>query len=170
MMDSWDSETQAASTATASVSTMHIRQEHHVHASRIVVWDILTRRIDDWWRHPYRIQEGDGAMRLDLRPHGSLTEHWDDHGFAAWGYVSHLDPGRTLEFTGPCGMGTVHGVYSFHLEDRDEGVVVTLTHDAFGVLRENVRHDLDEAWRLMLLRLKELAEGELAYGADARRV
>jgi uncharacterized protein YndB with AHSA1/START domain len=169
-MDSWDTEAQAAAAVTASVTTMHIRQELDVNASRRVVWDILTRRIDDWWRHPYRIQESDGTMRLELRPHGSLTEHWDDHGFAAWGQVSHLDPGRTLEFTGPCGMGTVHGMYAFHLEDRDEGVTVTLTHDAFGVLRESVQHDLDEAWRLMLLQLKELAEGELAYGADARSI
>jgi hypothetical protein len=169
-MDSWDTEAQAAAVVTTSVTTMHIRQELDVNASRRVVWDILTRRIDDWWRHPYRIQEGDGTMRLELRPHGSLTEHWDDHGFAAWGQVSHLDPVRTLELTGPCGMGTVHGMYAFHLEDRDDGAILTLTHDAFGVLRENVQHDLDEAWRLMLLRLKELAEGELAYGADARTI
>lgn len=166
-----DTSTTTRTTGTEQpVTTMRIRHEQVIAADRGVLWDILTRRIDDWWRHPYRIQEADGVMQLELRPHGSLTERWPEHGFATWGQVSYLDPGTMLELTGPCGMGAVHGVFSFHLEDRDGGVLVTLTHDAFGVLREDVQRDYDAAWRIMLARLAELAEGRLAYGADARTI
>lgn len=169
-MDSWDTETQAAVGTTPDVTSLHIRQEHHVEARRHAVWDIITRRVDDWWSHPYRIQDRDSTMRLDLAPHGGLTERWPDNGFATWGQVSQLDPGTTLELTGPCGMGAVHGVFTLHLQDREGGVLLTLTHDAFGPIREDVQRTFEEAWQMMLARLKELAEGELAYGADARAI
>lgn len=169
-MDSWDTEVQAASGMTPGVTTLHIKQEHHIEASRRAVWDILTRRIDDWWSHPYRIQDRDSTMRLQLSPYGSLAEHWDDDGFATWGHVSQLDPGIALELTGPCGLGAVHGVYTFYLQDRDGGVLLTLTHNAFGPMREDVQRTFEEAWGHMLARLKELAEGKLAYGADARTI
>lgn len=169
-MDHRDTDPQEGRASDREVTSMHIREEALVGARREVVWSILTRRLDDWWRHPYRIQEGDGAMNLQLGPHGSLTERWGKDGFATWGQVSLLEPGSTLELTGPCGMGAVHGVFSFHLEERDDGVLLTLTHDAFGVIREEIQGDYEEAWRMMLLRLKELAEGELAYGADARTI
>ena len=149
---------------------MRIRQEYRIEASRRVVWDILTRRVDDWWTHPYRVEERDSRMRLELEPHGGLVEHWADNGFAAWGQVSQLDPGITLELTGPCGMGAVHGVYTFHLQDEDGGTTLTLTHDAFGAVREEVQQTFEEAWGAMMGRLKELAEGELAYGANARTI
>lgn len=152
------------------LATMHIRQECQIEAQPQAVWSILTRRVDDWWRHPYRIQEDDGTMRLQLGPQGSLSEHWGESSFASWGHVSMIDPGRTLELTGPCGMGAVHGVFSFHLEDRGDSVLLTLSHDAFGAIREGIQRDYEEAWRLMLTRLKDLAEGELAYGADARTI
>lgn len=152
------------------LATLHIRHELPVRATRDAVWSILTLRVDDWWRHPYRIQEGDGKMRLKLVPHGILSEHWGESGFASWGQVSLIDPGHTLELTGPCGMGAVHGVFSFHLEDQDDGVRLTLTHDAFGAIRDGVQGDYEEVWRLMLGRLKELAEGEFAYGANARTI
>lgn len=169
-MEHRDTDPQEGHANGRTITSMHIRQETQVGARRDTVWSILTRRVDDWWRHPYRIQEGDGAMRLQLGPHGALSEHWGKDGFATWGHVSLLEPGTTLELTGPCGMGAVHGVFSFHLEDRDDGVLLTLSHDAFGVIREEVQGDYEEAWRLMLRHLKELAEGELAYGADARTI
>lgn len=169
-MDSWDSELQTSAGAATGVAAMHIRDEIEIDASRHAVWDILTRRTDDWWSHPYRVQDRDSAMRLELVPHGSLSEQWSDGGFATWGQVSQLDPGITLELTGPCGMGAVHGVYTFHLEDRETGVVLTLTHDAFGPLREDVERTFKDAWRAMLERIKALAEGQLAYGADARTI
>jgi uncharacterized protein YndB with AHSA1/START domain len=149
---------------------MHIRRDQHVHASRRAIWEIITRRIDDWWSHPYRVEDRDSRMHLDLRPHGSLVEHWADKGFAAWGQVSQLDPGTTLELTGPCGMGAVHGVYTLHLQDHEGGVLLSLAHDAFGPIQENVQRTFEEAWGAMLARMKELAEGELAYGADARTI
>lgn len=170
MVEGHDTNTQTLDNGTQGLTSMHLRHELDIDASRQAVWDILTRRIDDWWRHPYRIEEGDGTMRLQLAPHGSLSEHWKDNGFATWGQVSHMDPGTTLELTGPCGMGAVHGVFTFHLEDRGDGVVLSLTHDAFGVIREAVQDDYEQSWQIMLNRLKELAEGKLAYGANARTV
>jgi uncharacterized protein YndB with AHSA1/START domain len=169
-VDSLDTEIQVTNGSTSAVMAMHIRQEHLIDASRRAVWEIITRRIDDWWSHPYRVEDRGSRMQLELVPHGSLVEHWADDGFAAWGQVSQLDPGTTLELTGPCGMGAVHGVYTFHLQDRDGGVLLTLTHDAFGPIREDVQRTFEEAWGVMLARLKELAEGELAYGANARTI
>ena len=169
MVDSLDTGIQVPDGHVPGVMAMHIRQEQHINASRRAVWEIITRRIDDWWSHPYRVEDRGSTMRLELEPHGSLVEHWAD-GFAAWGQVSQLDPGRTLELTGPCGMGAVHGVYTLHLQDREGGVLLTLTHEAFGAIREEVQHTFEEAWQVMLARLKELAEGELAYGANARTI
>lgn len=169
-MDNRDSEQPAPSGTLQGVSVMHIRQEHHIAASRPAIWDLLTRRIDDWWSHPYRVQDRDSMMRLEMAPHGSLSEQWGDDGFATWGQVSQLDPQTTLELTGPCGMGAVHGVYTFHLLDQEDGVLLTLTHDAFGPIRDDVQRTFEEAWEMMLARLKELAEGRFAYGADARTV
>lgn len=153
---------------TASISTMHIEQKHQIAASRHVVWELLTIRINDWWQHPFRIYEGPAQVQLDLRPLGALAEFWQDNGFAMWGHVSHVDPGITLELTGPCGMGAaVHGVFSFHLEDRDGGVLLTLVHDAMGVLRSELRETYEYGWNTMMTTLRTLAEGELPYGAGA---
>ena len=169
-MDYLNTELQSPASTSQGVTSMHIRQEIAIEAPRQTLWDLLTCRIDDWWTHPYRVQDRDSTMRLELAPHGSLAERWDDEGFATWGQVSQLDPGTTLELTGPCGMGAVHGVYTFHVQDEDGGVLVTLTHDAFGPIREDVQRTFEDAWQHMLARLKELAEGKLAYGAEARTI
>lgn len=169
-MDRLDVDAEIPVDTISGVMAMRIRQQHHIDANRRAVWEILTRRIDDWWSHPYRVEDRGSRMHLEMVPHGSLVEHWADNGFAAWGQVSQLDPGTTLELTGPCGMGAVHGVYTFHLQDREGGVLLTLTHDAFGPIREEVQRTFEEAWGAMMARLKELAEGELAYGANARTI
>lgn len=169
-MDSWESESRPPAGNISDLATLHIRQEHSIEATRRAVWEILTRRIEDWWSHPYRVLDRGSTMRLELRPNGWLAEHWPGDGFATWGHVSQIDPGITLEMTGPCGMGAAHGVFSFHLQDREGGVLLTMTHSAFGTFQASLQHDFDEAWYLMLTRLKELAEGELAYGADARTI
>jgi uncharacterized protein YndB with AHSA1/START domain len=156
---------------TARITTIHIEQKHHIDASRPVVWELLTQRINDWWQHPLRIYEGSAHVQLELRPLGPLVEVWNDNGFAMWGHVSHVDPGSVLELTGPCGMGAaVHGVFSFHLEDNQGGVDVTLVHDAMGVIRRDIRETFEQGWNSMMATLKGLAEGELRYGANARSI
>lgn len=155
----------------ALITTMHIEQKHHINATRPVVWGLLTQRINDWWQHPFRIYEGSAHVRLELRPLGPLAEMWKDNGFAMWGHVSYVDPGSVLELTGPCGMGgAVHGVFSFHLEDQDGGVNLTLVHDAMGMLRQDIREVFEHGWDVMMTTLKSLAEGELRYGAGARSI
>jgi uncharacterized protein YndB with AHSA1/START domain len=166
-----DSETRSQGHEQAALTSIHIEQRHSIEASRQVVWEILTRRISDWWQHPFRIYEGPAQIRLDLRPLGALAEYWQDNGFALWGHVSHVDPGSTLELNGPCGMGgAVHGIFTFHLEDRDGGVLLTLVHDAMGTLRSDVQESYEHGWNTMMTTLKGLAEGELRYGADARTI
>lgn len=114
-MDAWDKELQAPESASPRIMSLRVKHAQDIDAKAHAVWDVLTRRIDDWWGHPLRVQDRDSTMRLELRPHGSLIELWQDDGFATWGQVTQLDPGVTLEFTGPCGLGAVHGVYTFHL-------------------------------------------------------
>lgn len=156
---------------TSAIATMHIEQKHRIAADRNTVWELLTLRINDWWQHPFRIYEGPARVHLDLRPLGPLVESWQENGFAMWGHVSHVDPGNTLELTGPCGMGAaVHGVFSFHLEEWDGEVLLTLVHDAMGVIRSGAREAFEHGWNAMMTTLRTLAEGELRYGAGTRSI
>lgn len=142
-----------------TIRSLVVEQEHRIAAAPEQVWVILTTRIGEWWDHPYRLHEGDAAIRLEPRVGGTLAEHWGDGDAAAWGTVSRIEHGRVLELLGPCGMeGAVYGAFCFTLEGDGDGTRLQLSHHAFGEISATTERGYDKGWQEMLVKLKQLAE------------
>lgn len=140
-------------------SSIAITQEHRIAAPVDVVFDKLTNDIGSWWKHPYRLHDGEAEIRLDPRPGGALAEYWGDGCFAIWGVVTAFEPNASVVFNGQCGMdGAVYGVFSFEVEATAEGTLLKLSHRAVGEVSESNRAGYDYGWNHMLTQLKDLVE------------
>ncbi len=147
--------------AISEINMFQVRQEHRIMADRETVFQILTQRIGEWWRHPYRLHEGDARIELDPRPGGTLAERWEPDGFAVWGTVLTYESGTTLELIGPCGMaGAISGRFGFTLEDGEGQTILRVEHDALGIFDDDQQGNYEYGWSDMLGQLKALAEQE----------
>jgi DNA-binding transcriptional ArsR family regulator len=150
-----------AMTDTQTVSTISIRQEHRIAADRAAVFHVLTTRIGDWHRHPFRLHQGDAEVRLDPRPGGTLGEHWDE-GFAIWATVSVFEPDTALILHGTWGTpGAVAGRISFRLEPEGGMTMLRFEHQAIGEFDPSTSGSYEHGWNEILGNLKELAEGSV---------
>jgi uncharacterized protein YndB with AHSA1/START domain len=148
---------------TQAISTISIKQEHRIAADRAAVFGILTTRIGEWHRHPYRLHQGDAEVRLDPRPGGTLGEYWDE-GFVVWATVEVFDPGSTLTLLGPWGMtGAVAGRVAFRLETEDGMTVLRFEHQAIGEFDPSASGNYEYGWNEILGNLKHLAEGTIDH-------
>lgn len=145
---------------TDSIRSFDISQEHQIAADPGTVWDILTTRIGEWWREPYRMFDNNDRITLDLKPGGLLVETNADGDLGVWGTVTRIKPGAMVELSGSCSMpGAVWGTFTFSVEPDRDGTTVSLHHVAIGTMSDRQGAGYNQGWETMLLNLKAIAEG-----------
>lgn len=153
----------------ATFQTIDVSQEHRIAAPLDTVFTMLTTRIGEWWREPYRLGGDESEIRFDPSPGGALSEHWGDGEFAVWGTVTRYQPNRIVAFAGACGMnGGVNGEFSFAVEPDGEGTVLRLVHIASGLIDDSTRTGYDRGWTELFGWLREIAEREAAAATLTR--
>ena len=138
-----------------------ISLEVSLEASAATVFNALTRDIAAWWGEPYLVST-ERAIDIVLDPYlgGSFYELWGGGDGACWAKVAQMKRYELIEVRGPLGMtGAVNGVIRFELEERDNGVLLKLRHQAAGNLEEGAEASYREGWRdLLQVRLKAVVD------------
>lgn len=141
------------------IRSFDITSQHEIAAPVEKVWTLLTTRMYEWVRSPYRSFETGDSLELDLRPGGLMVETSGDGETCVWGMVTGLKPGEFVQLTGPCLMNfAAHSTFTFTVEPTGEGSTVTLHHVAIGPMDEGQGGGYKGGWDSMLGNLKELAE------------
>lgn len=133
---------------------IEIHQEHRITASPDVVWSILTTRVGEWWRVPYRMFREGSEMSIGLQPGGGLVEQKGD-AFIFWALVTAVHPGKSIEFDGL--NGPVQGRFTFSITEDEDGCLVTIDHTTTE-LDDGEPEGYSGGWEHLANGLKELAE------------
>lgn len=139
---------------TTNVRNISIHQEHRIAASTETVWTLLTTRVADWWRTPYRMFREGSEMAVELRPGGGLVEQKGD-AFVFWALVTAVHPGKSLELDGLSGM--VQGRFTFSIMEDGDGTLLTIDHNTIEI-DNGEPEGYSGGWTHLANGLKELAE------------
>lgn len=149
-----ESRSKGTSGMTTKIRNVSIHQEHRIAASPDTVWNLLTTRVADWWRTPYRMFREGSEMTVELRPGGQLLEKKGD-AFVLWALVTAVHPGASLEFDGLSGVG---GKFTFSVAADGEHTKLSIDHNTIDSAEEGEEEGYSGGWEHLANGLKELAE------------
>lgn len=137
-----------------SMRQVEIHQEHHINANAEKVWNILSTRIGEWWRAPYRMFREGSEMTIDLRPGGGLVEQKGD-AFVYWALITAVQPGRSIELDGL--NGPVQGRFTFSTAEVADGCILKIDHSTIEI-DDGEPEGYSGGWTHLANGLKEMAE------------
>jgi uncharacterized protein YndB with AHSA1/START domain len=132
------------------LDSFRIAHEIRYAVTRARVWDALTRGVNHWW--PHRTLATDrpwiNTVSLEARQGGQFKERWSDGEGALWGTVVQIENQKLLRLNGSLGMlmSPVVSCYSYELRDMENGTLVSLTHDCFGMLEDGWAERYHAGW------------------------
>ncbi len=138
---------------TAEELHFRIEMERHVKATPEAVFDALVAEIGADNKTP------DGTpmpLVLELFPGGRWYRDLGGDNGHFWAHVQAIKRPALLELTGPLFMSTaVSNNVQYRLTATDEGTVLRLVHQAFGVIPEDATDGMPDGWADMLDRVVE---------------
>lgn len=141
-------------TMVTNMRSVSIHQEHRIAASTGIVWDLLTTRVGDWWRMPYRMFSEESQMTMELHPGGGLVEKKGE-AFVFWALVTAAHPRKSVEFDGL--SGPVQGRFTFKITEEGNGTLLTIDHNTTEI-DNGEPEGYSGGWKHLVTGLKELAE------------
>ena len=85
---------------------VELKLEYTINASPARVWQIMTQRIDDWWKRAnFYIRPESAVFHIELKAGGRMWEEYADGGALLWWTVNEIVPGKVLGFIGMYGSG-----------------------------------------------------------------
>jgi uncharacterized protein YndB with AHSA1/START domain len=108
------------------------------------VFSALTAEIGRWWTHRFR--QG-STVGFEPRIGGRFFEEWGPGSAALYATVTLIEPPARLRLSGPMGMaGATACSLEYLLAAIPGGSRLSLVHDIFGLLDEDVVEDYRQGW------------------------
>jgi uncharacterized protein YndB with AHSA1/START domain len=132
------------STAGEVVRAVELKLEYTIQAPPARVWQIMTRRTNEWWKRAnFYLRPDAVAFHIDLRAGGHLWEEYADGGSVLWWTITEVAPEKALGLLsiypgGSTGLKQEHT--RIELVASGDGCIVKLHQIMTGVIR-----DADEA-------------------------
>jgi uncharacterized protein YndB with AHSA1/START domain len=126
------------------VRAIELKLEYPIQAPPARVWQIMTRRTNEWWKRAnFYLRPDAVAFHIDLRAGGHMWEEYADGGSVLWWTITEVAPEKALGLLsiyagGPTGLKQEHT--RIELVATDDGCTVKLHQIMTGVIR-----DADEA-------------------------
>jgi uncharacterized protein YndB with AHSA1/START domain/DNA-binding transcriptional ArsR family regulator len=129
---------------------LDIRQETDLSASPDMVFNALTRDVQNWWI--MRQTNPGSSLTLEPRVGASLVERAADGHEVIWGTLEEVRQPDRLYFSGRFAVrGAVAGRVHFDLQDlTGGGCRLILSHQAIGNISEDTRASFNAGWGKLL--------------------
>lgn len=129
---------------------LDIRQETDLNASPDVVFNALTRDVQNWWIMRQTIPGS--SLTLEPRVGASLVERSPEGHEVIWGTLEEVRKPDRLYFSGRFAVrGAVAGRVHFDLQDlTGGGCRLILSHQAIGNISEDTRASFNAGWGKLL--------------------
>ena len=111
------------------------RHEVSIPASRLEVWDTLTRDVGKWWNGDHTVSGDAASLTIDPRPMGCFCETLGPDAGLVHMTVTFANPGVLLRLTGglgPLGLMGVAGNMTIEMEEVDGVTTVALQYAVGG--------------------------------------
>lgn len=136
--------------------TLTVAQEIHVRSSLTATFAALLEQMGP-------SNEGHTAspmpMTIEPWPGGRWFRDLGDSNGHFWGHVQAIKRPTLLEITGPLMLScAVVSNVQYRLSEVEGGTLITLRHEAFGVIPDGARDALGQGWTRMLERIRQRAE------------
>jgi DNA-binding transcriptional ArsR family regulator/uncharacterized protein YndB with AHSA1/START domain len=130
--------------------SFEIEMEVTIDAPRALVFDALTRDINQWWA--YRLGEArPSTLHFEPKMGGRFYEDWGNGEGAVWGTVYYIQSPQEIRVSGPLGMkGAVTSDYTYVLEEKGSSTVLKLSHQASGLLHPDWEKNHRHGWQELL--------------------
>jgi uncharacterized protein YndB with AHSA1/START domain len=142
-------------TDTTTAETQEVQLETLIDASPDAVWKALTDDIGQWWPAEFYIGGAPGrrSFHLEAEPGGRVYEIWEDGGGLQWGQVWHVNPGKTLQFSGAMfpewgGPSLTFGTWT--LTPEGDGCKLHFTESTLGKTPDYYLGEKEKGWKFLL--------------------
>ncbi|MFK3960495.1 helix-turn-helix domain-containing protein [Guptibacillus hwajinpoensis] len=147
------------------LDTFQIEQEVRIEAPIEKVFASLTEDINSWWA--YRLCGEDSTLSFENEIGGRFIEK-GKNSQALWGTITFLHAPYEIRLNGLLGMtGAVTSAYAYKLKEDREATILSLSHQASGLLDPNWHTAHEEGWKELLgTFLKNYVEQGKKYNAN----
>ena len=137
------------------VSSFQIEQEILIDAPRKVIFDSLTKDINEWWTLGTKGVQEKGTLYFEPKLGGHFYEDWGNGQGIIWGIVTYFKELEEIRLNGPIGemKGAVNSNYSFKLEEKGSSTVLKLSHQVVGLLEPQWEQNHRNGWNKLLQEL-----------------
>ena len=134
----------------SQIHTLHIKKEVQIAAPPEVVFDILLHQ-------PGMMH--DMQLKIEPWPGGRWYRDLGNNAGHLWGHVQVIKPPKLLELSGPMFMSyPVASHVQYRLTEQDGGTLLTMTHQAMGLLSTEHREGVQKGWGQILNDIRTAAE------------
>lgn len=147
------------------LDTFQIKQEGRIEAPIKKVFASLTKDFNSWWA--YRLCREDSTLSFENEIGGRFIEK-GKNSQALWGTITYLHAPYEIRLKGLLGMtGAVTSAYAYTLKEDRGATLLSLSHQASGLLDPNWHSAHEEGWKELLgTFLKNYVEQGKRYNAN----
>lgn len=142
--------------AGSEVRTLEVRKEIRIAAPIEIAFEAVLEEIGPGSELP------DGTpfpMKIEARPGGRWYRDLGKDTGHFWGYVQVIKPPALLELSGPMFMSfPAQNFVQYRLTKQGDGTLLTLTHQAMGLIPDEVMEGVHDGWQHGLNRIRAAAE------------
>ncbi|MGH8223134.1 MAG: SRPBCC family protein [Woeseiaceae bacterium] len=147
-----------------------VRHALTIDAPRDEVYRIAVEEVGKWWSSDHTVSKDAANLRIDTGVPGCFCETLGGDAGLVHLFVTFVNPGVMLRFTGglgPLGLMGVNGNMTWEFEDRDDGTAVTL-HYALGGYRPGGLDSMAEPVDAVLVEQMERLKHYVEQDAESR--
>jgi uncharacterized protein YndB with AHSA1/START domain len=138
------------------IRTLNVTREIQIAAPIEVVFESVLEELGPGSQMP------DGTpfpMKIEARPRGRWYRDLGNESGHLWGHVQVIKPPALLELSGPLFMSYPgQNFVQYRLTKENGGTLLKLTHQAMGLIPDDVMEGVQEGWQHGLNRVREIAE------------
>lgn len=138
------------------IRTLNVTREIQVAAPIETVFESVLEELGPGSQMP------DGTpfpMKIEARPGGRWYRDLGNESGHLWGHVQVIKPPALLELSGPLFMSYPgQNFVQYRLTKENGGTLLKLTHQAMGLIPDDVMEGVQEGWQHGLNRVREIAE------------
>lgn len=138
------------------IRTLNVTREVQIAAPIETVFESVLEELGPGSQMP------DGTpfpMKIEARPGGRWYRDLGNESGHLWGHVQVIKPPALLELSGPLFMSYPgQNFVQYRLTKENGGTLLKLTHQAMGLIPDDVMEGVQEGWQHGLNRVREIAE------------
>lgn len=134
------------------INSFQIEQEIVINAPRNIVFESLTKDINEWWAFGTKGAQEKGILHFEPKLGGRFYEDWGNGQGIIWGIVTFFKESDEIRLNGPIGemKGAVNSNYSFKFEVKGSSTILKLSHQVVGLLDPEWEQNHRNGWNKLL--------------------